>query len=128
VGGLREPFPDSSITDRAGRDCDRTHYDAVAFCQNWMFCTVNAIMFDMKDYDDDANIQLKTFAVRMGLRNTIYYVLVPLLVVGLISLLTFASYRGFGITTIALNMIPFVCLLIVAFHCKGGKAFYFISL
>ena len=49
------------------------------FVKNWMFCTVNAIMFDMKDYEDDANIELKTFAVRMGLRNTIYYILVPLL-------------------------------------------------
>jgi hypothetical protein len=25
------------------------------FIKNWMFCTVNAIMFDMKDYADDAN-------------------------------------------------------------------------
>jgi 4-hydroxybenzoate polyprenyltransferase len=95
------------------------------FAKNWMFCTVNAIMFDMKDYEDDANIQLKTFAVRMGLRNTIYYVLVPLLVVGLISLLTFASYRKFGITTIALNMIPFVCLLMVAFSMQRRHSILF---
>lgn len=39
------------------------------FIKNWMFCTVNAIMFDIKDYDDDANRQLKTFVVRMGLEN-----------------------------------------------------------
>ncbi len=85
------------------------------FIKNWMFCTVNAIMFDMKDYEDDANIELKTFAVRMGLRNTISYVLVPLLSIGLLSFLIFAVSRGFNILTILLNLIPFLCLLLVAF-------------
>lgn len=95
------------------------------FTKNWMFCTVNAIMFDMKDYEDDANIELKTFAVRMGLRNTIYYVLVPLLIVGLISLLTFATYRGFGIPTILFNVTPFVCLLMVAFSLQRRQSILF---
>lgn len=85
------------------------------FIKNWMFCTVNAIMFDMKDYEDDANIELKTFAVRMGLRNTISYVLVPLLSIGLLSLLIFAVSRGFNVLTILLNLVPFLCLLLVAF-------------
>jgi 4-hydroxybenzoate polyprenyltransferase len=40
------------------------------FLKNWMFCTVNAIIFDIKDYVDDSNMQLKTFAVRFGIRNT----------------------------------------------------------
>lgn len=95
------------------------------FTKNWMFCTVNAIMFDMKDYEDDANIELKTFAVRMGLRNTIYYVLVPLLVIGLVSLLLFATYRGFGLPTILLNMAPFVCLLAVAFSMQRRHSILF---
>lgn len=95
------------------------------FTKNWMFCTVNAIMFDMKDYEDDANIQLKTFAVRMGLRNTIYYVLVPLLVIGLVSLLTFATYRGFGVPTILFNVAPFVCLLAVAFSLQRRHSILF---
>jgi 4-hydroxybenzoate polyprenyltransferase len=85
------------------------------FMKNWMFCTVNAIMFDMKDYEDDANIELKTFAVRIGLKKTISYVLVPLLSVGLLSLLIFALSRGFNILTILLNLVPFLCLLVVAF-------------
>jgi 4-hydroxybenzoate polyprenyltransferase len=33
------------------------------FFKNWMFCTVNAMIFDIKDYEDDSNRQLKTFAV-----------------------------------------------------------------
>ncbi|GGN00233.1 hypothetical protein GCM10010967_38040 [Dyadobacter beijingensis] len=98
------------------------------FVKNWMFCTVNAIMFDMKDYEDDANIELKTFAVRIGLRNTIYYILVPLLLIGLVSFLTFALFRGFGLPTILFNMVPFVCLLAVAFSLqkRQGILFYLI--
>ncbi|WP_353717785.1 UbiA family prenyltransferase [Dyadobacter sp. 676] len=95
------------------------------FVKNWMFCTVNAIMFDMKDYEDDANIELKTFAVRMGLRKTIYLVLVPLLLVGLISFLAFALYRHFGIPTILFNMVPFVCLLTVAFSLQRRQSILF---
>lgn len=95
------------------------------FVKNWMFCTVNAIMFDMKDYEDDANIELKTFAVRMGLRNTIYYVLVPLLLVGLLSFLTFAIYRHFGIPAILFNLVPFVCLLAVAFSLQRRQQILF---
>lgn len=91
------------------------------FMKNWMFCTVNAIMFDMKDYEDDANIELKTFAVRMGLKNTVFYVLVPLLLIGLFSFLTFAVYRHFSLLTILLNLVPFVCLLIVAFSLQRPR-------
>lgn len=95
------------------------------FTKNWMFCTVNAIMFDMKDYEDDANIELKTFAVRMGLQNTIYYILVPLLLIGLLAFLIFAVFRGFGIPTILFNIVPFVCLLAVAFSLQRKQSILF---
>lgn len=95
------------------------------FVKNWMFCTVNAIMFDMKDYADDANIQLKTFAVRMGLGNTIVYVLVPLSLIGLFSFLAFAYFRHLSGPSIILNMLPFVCLLSVAFALQKPKSVLF---
>ena len=97
------------------------------FIKNWMFCTVNAIMFDMKDYEDDANIELKTFAVRFGLQRTVYYVLVPLLLIGLLSFLTFAVYRNFSPVTVLLNLIPSICLLVVAFSLhKPRKILYYL--
>lgn len=85
------------------------------FVKNWMFCTVNAIMFDMKDYVDDSNRQLKTFVVRMGVRKTIFYVLIPLVLVGIVSLLFFACQRGFGALPVVFNLLPFVCLLWLAY-------------
>ena len=91
------------------------------FIKNWMFCTVNAIMFDIKDYDDDANKQLKTFVVRFGLQKTIFYILIPLLVVGLISLLFFTYYKNFGLVPILINLVPFISLLFVAYSLQKPK-------
>jgi len=92
------------------------------FIKNWMFCTVNAIMFDIKDYDDDANKQLKTFVVRFGLKKTIFYVLIPLLIIGLISLLFFTHYKNFGPVPILINIIPFISLLFVAYSLQRPKS------
>jgi 4-hydroxybenzoate polyprenyltransferase len=91
------------------------------FIKNWMFCTVNAIMFDLKDYADDANRELKTFVVRFGLRKTIFFILIPILLIGLVSLILFASYRHFGIVPILFNIIPFICLLFVAYSLHRRK-------
>lgn len=98
------------------------------FVKNWMFCTVNAIMFDLKDYADDANSHLKTFVVRFGLRRTIHSVIIPLLLVGIASLVAFTSVRHYNIIAIGFNLVPFVCLLIVAYslHTRKPILFYLI--
>ncbi|OQP53451.1 hypothetical protein A4H97_23690 [Niastella yeongjuensis] len=85
------------------------------FVKNWMFCTVNAIIFDIKDYPTDANKQLKTFVVRFGLRHTIFFILIPLLGIGLLSLLFFTVYRGIMPVRIFINCLPFVLMLYVVY-------------
>ena len=85
------------------------------FVKNWMFCTVNAIIFDIKDYPTDANQQLKTFVVRFGLRRTIFFILIPLLGIGLFSLLYFTVYRGLMPVRIFINCLPFVLMLYVVY-------------
>ncbi len=98
------------------------------FIKNWMFCTVNAIMFDIKDYEDDSNRELKTFVVRFGLYPTITFILIPLLLIGLFSLLAFSTYRHFNVGTILFNTIPFIFLLGVAqsLHTPKKILFYLI--
>jgi 4-hydroxybenzoate polyprenyltransferase len=85
------------------------------FVKNWMFCTVNAIIFDIKDYPTDANEHLKTFVVRFGLRRTIFFILIPLLSIGLFSLLCFTVYRGLSAPRIFINCLPFVLMLYVVY-------------
>lgn len=84
------------------------------FIKNWMFCTVNAIMFDIKDYAHDSNTELKTFVVQFGLRKTIYFILLPLIIIGLLSLVAFAMLKHFAVITLFINLIPFVLLFMIA--------------
>ncbi|MDQ1140189.1 hypothetical protein [Pedobacter agri] len=91
------------------------------FIKNWMFCTVNAIIFDIKDYPTDANKHLRTFVVRYGLRKTIFQILIPLLIVGLFSLGIFANYKGFGLPQVLCNVLPFVVTIYVAYSMHRRK-------
>lgn len=91
------------------------------FMKNWMFCTVNAIMFDLKDYEDDSNQQLKTFVVRYGLQKTIFFVLIPLLTIGVFSLLLFAHFRHFKTIILLFNLTPFILMLTVAWSMLRHK-------
>ena len=105
------------------------HVDSVLlmwlFVKNWMFCTVNAIMFDLKDYADDSNMQLKTFVVRFGLIKTINYVLIPLTVVGALAMVAFIQYRHFSPLQILINLIPFVLLLLVSYSMRREKSIFY---
>jgi 4-hydroxybenzoate polyprenyltransferase len=97
------------------------------FVKNWMFCTVNAIMFDIKDYAHDSNRELKTFVVRFGLRKTIYLILLPLIIIGLFSLVAFATARNYGVITIVINLVPFILLLMIAWSMlRPRKIMYYL--
>ncbi|SEM74069.1 UbiA prenyltransferase family protein [bacterium A37T11] len=98
------------------------------FIKTFMFCTVNAIMFDIKDYAEDANRHLKTFVVRFGLRRTIFQILIPLLMVGVISFLIFGYHRHFGFVSILINLVPFAASLAVAYslHKRQNILYYLV--
>ena len=98
------------------------------FIKNWMFCTVNAIMFDIKDYEIDSNRELKTFVVRIGIQKTIAFILLPLLVIGMSTLLVFGYIQNFNFIVIVMNMIPFLLTIFVAFlmYTKKNILFYLI--
>jgi hypothetical protein len=98
------------------------------FIKNWMFCTVNAILFDLKDYATDANRQLKTFVVQFGLRRTIFFLLIPLLFTGIAALLLFTRYRHFTLLPVLINLLPFLLLLYIAYsmHRRKNILYYLI--
>lgn len=98
------------------------------FIQNWMFCTVNAIMFDIKDYEIDVNRELKTFVVRIGIQKTIGFILLPLLGVGMIAFLIFGYIQELSFIKIGINLIPFLLTIVVAFlmYTKKNILFYLI--
>jgi 4-hydroxybenzoate polyprenyltransferase len=92
------------------------------FIKNWMFCTVNAIMFDIKDYADDSNHQLKTFVVQFGIHKTIFFILLPLALIGMFFMLAFTHYRHFPILPVIINLVPFILLLLVIYSMQKQKS------
>ena len=86
-----------------------------------MFTTVIAIMFDIKDYAADHNLRLKTLIVRVGLRKSIYYVLLPFIGIGMIALILFAISKQYSLTQIIINCIPFLLLASVAWSLQQRK-------
>ncbi|MGY0036973.1 hypothetical protein [Pedobacter sp. NJ-S-72] len=110
---------------QSNTDVAKTTFWYFLFVKNWMFCTVNAIMFDVKDYAIDSNSQLKTFVVRIGLKKTIFYVLIPLLITGILSLLIFAYIEHFPTPRVLINLIPFVLTAIVAYSMNNRKKIFY---
>lgn len=84
------------------------------FLKNFMYIALLAIMFDVKDYVTDYASKLKTFVVKIGLRKTILFILLPLPVVGLFIFICYAVLHQFHFMKILLNTIPFILLLVAA--------------
>jgi hypothetical protein len=92
------------------------------FIKNFMFVSVLCIMFDIKDYPMDYNQRLKTFVVNKGLRFTIFAIIIPLSLTGLISYFIFALWQHFTVLRICMNTIPFLLLLITAFTLQRPRS------
>lgn len=84
-------------------------------------------MFDVKDYAADYISRVKTFVVKLGLRKTIFYILLPLSMAGLVSFFFYAVTHQFLPGKVLLNLIPFVLLIIVAISlCKRRAIMYYL--
>jgi 4-hydroxybenzoate polyprenyltransferase len=92
------------------------------FIKNFMYITMLCIMFDIKDYRADHNHHLKTFVVRFGLRKTIFYILIPLSIIGLGMFIVYAVLRDFPFLRILVNTVPFILLIIVAYSLHRRKS------
>lgn len=92
------------------------------FVKNWIFCSINAVLFDIKDYQDDSNQALKTFVVTYGVRFTILFILLPAISLGVFSFLLFAGYRNFNLTQILINLVPFLLTFFIALSLRKEKS------
>ena len=118
-------LPQTLYSLRHGLTYDPGLISLLLFLKNFMFVSVLAIMFDIKDYARDYNYEIKTFVVRFGLRKTLFFILVPMLLLGLAAFITFALIQGFHPIKIALNCLPFLLCLLVAMELKQRKSILF---
>ncbi|MBX9890797.1 MAG: hypothetical protein K2Y12_00615 [Chitinophagaceae bacterium] len=82
--------------------------------KNWLFVSVLAILFDIKDYTADNNLELKTFVVRFGLSKTIFLIVLPITIIGWVLIALIATRLGIPLFRVLINAIPFVLLIIAA--------------
>jgi hypothetical protein len=93
--------------------------------KNFMFISVLCIMFDIKDYAADSNHNVKTFVVRRGLRFTIFSIILPLTIAGLISFLIFGTYKHFTQTRLMINVLPFIAMISVCYALQERRNIFF---
>ena len=94
----------------------------VLFVNNFLFISTICIMFDIKDYATDHNQPLQTFVVRYGLRRTIFYILIPLSLIGLASIIGYGIFHNFPLLRVLINIVPYVLLIIVAYSLHRRKS------
>jgi hypothetical protein len=120
--GLVVVYPVLYHTIMQGQPYVFTILGVMLFFKNLVFISVLCIMFDIKDYASDHKHGLKTFVVRLGLRKTIAYVLLPLPLLGLLTFVTYAHLHQFNTMRILLNMVPFILLLFTAASLRKRRA------
>ena len=95
------------------------------FIKNFMFISMLGILFDIKDYATDSNHLLKTFIVKKGLRRTIFFIIIPLSLLGLGSFIIYGSTHQFSLQKMLLNSLPFIALIMVAWSMQRRKSIFY---
>lgn len=98
------------------------------FIKNFMFVSVLCIMFDIKDYVSDAELNLHTFAVKFGLEKTILFVILPLCTIGLGTFMWYGLNQNFHPIRVILNVLPFLLVLLTAYslHLRRSILYYLV--
>ncbi len=110
---------------QVGNDYHVSQITIWLFIKNFMFISLLSILFDIKDYATDSNLLLKTFVVKNGLRKTIFFIIIPLALVGLGSFVTYGITHHFRTEKVLLNSLPFIALLLVAWSMKRRKSIFY---
>jgi hypothetical protein len=105
----------------SGTPYEFTLVGCLLFLKNFLFVSVLCIMFDIKDYAGDARDHLNTFVVQKGLRITIFYIVIPMAILGLISFIYYGLMRHFHVMKIVLNMVPFILMIVAAYRLKARQ-------
>jgi len=96
--------------------------------QNFLFFSVNAIIFDIKDYRTDSFHQLKTYPVILGVRNTFRFIIFPMLVLNFIVFFLFQFYLHFSPLQTFIQLIPHLLLIyIILNHRQQRSVLYYLA-
>lgn len=91
------------------------------FFKNMMYCAMVAVLFDIKDHAGDHRSQLRTFVVQRGLRTTLFSIVLPFTLLGLVTFLAYGSMHGFSAMRLFVNAVPFAALLTVMYSLRKRR-------
>lgn len=98
------------LTSRPG-EINVSLFMVLLFIKSVMFISILAILFDIKDVHADRAQRMDTLIVRLGLKNALFYLVLPLTLLGLLTFFTYAFIQEMTGWRILLTMIPFILLL-----------------
>lgn len=88
---------------------------------NFFFISITAIIFDNKDWEIDKTQGLSTFQVVAGIKKTMLFVAMPLLLAGVVSLYIFQAQQQFTAFQSIIQLIPYCFLLIAILQYRKPK-------
>ncbi|OFM82242.1 hypothetical protein [Weeksella sp. HMSC059D05] len=95
------------------------------FFHTFLFCSINAIIFDLKDYEEDAHVQLQTFVVKYGYLQTLSRVILPLLIIDSVLVGSFSVLEKFSILQTLILQIPILLMTVLVFVLRKQKSLLF---
>lgn len=97
--------------------------------QNFLFFTVVAIIFDIKDYRDDFYHQLKTYPVILGIRRTFRFIIVPVIILNLAVFFLFQWQEKFALQQTVIQLIPYLLLIsiIATYRWQKSVLYYLVA-
>lgn len=99
-----------------------TWFPYMLFMKNFMFMSMIAILFDIKDKVSDRGSGLDTWVVKLGLRKTLFHVTLPLTALGVLTFLSYAVTQGFSSIRMLLVLIPFVLLMLAIISLRRPRS------
>ncbi len=95
--------------------------------QNFLFISILAIIFDIKDYRTDVRLRLNTYPAKLGIRNTFRYVIYPVFIFNMIVFFLFQRQKNFSPVQTFLQLLPYLFLLwVILTHRKPREVLYYL--
>jgi len=95
--------------------------------QNFLFFSIIAIIFDLKDYRTDFKHRLKTYPVIFGVRNTFKYIIVPAAAVNIAVFFLFQRQQNFSAIQTIIQFIPYALLIcVLGFYKQHRSLLYYL--
>ncbi len=120
--GLTLVYPILFSKIQYGYNLSMTWFPFLLFMKYFMFISLLAILFDIKDLVDDQGDGLETWVVKFGLSKTLFHITLPLTALGVFTFLTYAVTQGFSITRMLLLLIPFALLILAIFSLNKPRS------